>query len=68
MTMNKAEELIRISQEYPERIEYSTDRGKSWHIRYIKGASGDCKALSGKNIEISTVSSKTYHDKENEKD
>jgi hypothetical protein len=49
-------------------VEYSTDRGKSWHIRYIKGASGDCKALSGKNIEISAVSSKTYHDKENEKD
>jgi hypothetical protein len=34
---NTGIELIRIGNENSEKIEYSTDNGKSWHIRYIRG-------------------------------
>ncbi|MDR2027680.1 MAG: hypothetical protein LBQ01_09015 [Prevotellaceae bacterium] len=62
--MNDTGELIRISQEHSERIEYSTDGGKSWHIRYIKNASGE-----DENIETpSVLSKKTEQQEKNEKD
>jgi hypothetical protein len=42
---NIGEELIRISNENSEKIEYSTDNGKNWHVRYMKGACRDCENL-----------------------
>jgi hypothetical protein len=61
---NTKQELIRISNENPERIEYSTDNGKSWHIRYIGNTVCDIANSDKRSIEISLIS---LNDKDNHK-
>jgi hypothetical protein len=46
-------ELIRISRENPDKFEYSTDDGKSWHTHCIKCVSRYSDTVTGKNMKIS---------------
>jgi hypothetical protein len=66
MMNNTEAEIIRINQEDSQKIEYSTDGGKSWRIRYIKGGFRKFQNETDKNIELSTVTAEdVYHGENN---
>lgn len=54
--INKGKELIRINPSNKNKIEYSTNDGRSWNTRYSGSSCGDFRDLTdnGKEILVST--------------
>jgi hypothetical protein len=64
--INRGKELIRISPKYASKIEYSTNEGRSWYIRYNGSFAGDFAELTDNGKEILATTSKGLHYSTNE--
>lgn len=62
--INRGKEIIRISPKQPNKIEYSTNDGRSWMTRYSGSSCGDFSDLvdNGKEI-LGTTSKGLYYSK-----
>lgn len=56
--ISRAKELIRISLTSKQKIEYSTNEGRSWNMRYSSSACGDFMELTDAGREILATTSK----------
>jgi hypothetical protein len=56
--INKGKELIRISPKQANRIEYSTNDGRSWILRYSGSSAGDFTDISDNGKELLGITSK----------
>jgi len=66
--INMGKEIIRINPKQANKIEYSSNDGRSWHNRYSGNSYGDFKDLNsaGNGKEILAITSKgTYYSKNN---
>lgn len=60
--INRGRELIRISPSNEQKLEYSTNDGRSWNTRYSGSVCGDFEDLldNGKEI-LATTSNGLYY-------
>jgi hypothetical protein len=56
--INKGKELIRVNPSYKNKIEYSTNDGRSWNTRYSGSSCGDFNDLTDNGKEILASTSK----------
>lgn len=56
--INRGKELIRISPKQANKIEYSTNDGRSWITRYSGTSAGDFQDLTDNGKEILGTTSK----------
>lgn len=56
--INRGKEMIRISPKQQNKIEYSTNDGRSWHTRYSGSSCGDFTDLTDNGKEILGSTSK----------
>ena len=56
--INRGKELIRISPKQQNKIEYSTNDGRTWNTRYSGGSPGDFQDLIDNSKEILAQTSK----------
>lgn len=56
--INRGKELIRISQKQANKIEYSTNDGRSWMTRFSGSSAGDFQDLTDNDKEILANTSK----------
>ncbi len=56
--INRGKELIRISPKTATKLEYSTNDGRTWGIRYSGGPCGDFHDLTDNGREILAQTSK----------
>lgn len=56
--INRGKEMIRISPKQPNKIEYSTNDGRSWSTRYSGTSCGDFSDLTDNGKEILGTTSK----------
>jgi hypothetical protein len=64
--INRRDELIRISPKDSEKLEYSSNDGKSWYTRYSIGSAGDFEDLIDNGDEILATTSKGLYYSNNE--
>jgi hypothetical protein len=55
--INTGKELIRINPNDSNRLEYSTNSGKSWHLCFSSKSCGDFKDLTENGKEILATTS-----------
>lgn len=58
LMINRGGELIRISPKDPDKLEYSTNDGRSWMTRYSGGSAGRFEDLTDNGKEILAMTSK----------
>lgn len=56
--INRGKELIRISPKDPNKLEFSTNDGRSWMTRYSGSSSGRFEDLTDNGKEILATTSK----------
>ncbi len=56
--INRGKELIRISPKDSKKIEYSTNDGRTWNIRYSGSNPGEFSSLTDNGKEILAQASK----------
>lgn len=64
--INRGKELIRISPKSATKIEYSTNDGRTWILRYSSSSYGDFKDLTDNGREILAQTSKGLYYSTNE--
>ena len=58
LMINRGGELIRISPKDPDKLEYSTNDGRSWMTRYSGSTAGRFEDLTDNGKEILATTSK----------
>jgi len=66
LMVNRGKELIRISPKQPNRIEYSTNDGRSWSTRSSTNSYGDFIDLTDNGKELVAQTSKGFYFSKNE--
>lgn len=56
--INKGKELIRINPNHSDKVEYSTNDGRSWNTRYSGTSCGNFSDLTDNGKEILATTSK----------
>lgn len=64
--INRGQEIIRISPKSASRIEYSTNGGRTWSMRYSGSSAGDFQDLTDNGEEILAQTSKGLYYSKNE--
>lgn len=64
--IQKGKELIRINPSNKQKIEYSTNDGRSWYSRYTGSSCGDFNDLTDNGKEILASTSKGLYYSTNE--
>lgn len=64
--INKGNELIRINPSKANKIEYSTNSGRTWNTRYSSTSCGDFQELTDNGKEILGITSKGLYYSKNE--
>lgn len=59
--INRGKELLRISPQNSQKLEYSTNSGRTWMTRYQGSAYGDFEELTDAGDEILATTSKGLH-------
>jgi hypothetical protein len=64
--ITRGKELIRINPSNKQKLEYSTNDGRSWHARYSGSTYGDFMDLTDNGKEILATTSKGLYYTTNE--
>jgi len=64
--INLGKEIIRINPSNKQKIEYSTNDGRTWHSRYNGSSYGDFMDLNNNGKEILSTTSKGLYYSTNE--